>query len=115
MLSLFLLVRQLQLGVRRNLKDPEFRALLFVAFMLLLIGTIFYNRIEDWPVLDALYFSTVTLMTVGYGDLAPQTGLGKIFTIIYILVGVGIFVTLGAKIAIAQLHVSRGIEPPPGE
>ena len=42
----------------------------------------------DW--LDALYFSVVTLTTVGYGDFSPQTDIGKIFTIIYIIGGIGI-------------------------
>ena len=113
MLSLFLLARRLWRGIRRNVDDPEFRALLIVAFMLLLSGTVFYSRIEGWSALDALYFSTITLTTVGYGDFAPQTSFGKVFTIIYILVGIGIFVALGAKIAIAQLNASRDPDPGP--
>ncbi len=39
--------------------------------------------------LDSLYFSTITLTTIGFGDFAPQTDAGKIFTIIYIGVGIG--------------------------
>jgi voltage-gated potassium channel Kch len=41
-------------------------------------------------VLDALYFTIITLTTVGYGDLAPQTDPGKIFTMVYIFVGLSL-------------------------
>lgn len=56
----------------------------------LLTGTIFYHYAEGLRWLDALYFSVITLTTVGYGDFSPQTDIGKVFTIIYILVGIGI-------------------------
>lgn len=40
--------------------------------------------------MDSLYFSVITLTTVGYGDFSPQTPGGKIFTMIDILVGLGL-------------------------
>ena len=40
--------------------------------------------------LDSLYFSVTTLTTVGYGDLVPTNDTSKLFTLIYILAGVGI-------------------------
>jgi voltage-gated potassium channel Kch len=39
---------------------------------------------------DALYFSVTTLTTVGLGDLAPTTTIGKHFTILYIFSGLGL-------------------------
>jgi voltage-gated potassium channel len=56
--------------------------------------------VEKWSVVDALYFSVTTLTTVGLGDLAPTTTLGKLFTIVYIFVGIGLiagFITTLAK------------------
>lgn len=52
-------------------------------------GTVFYHFVEDWPWVDSLYFTVVTLTTVGYGDLHPTTALSKLFTVALILVGVG--------------------------
>lgn len=72
------------------LRDPEYRSLLFASGMVVLTGTVFYHLVEGWRWIDALYFSTITLTTIGYGDFSPQTDLGKGFTIIYILIGVGL-------------------------
>jgi len=41
----------------------------------------------------------VTLTTVGYGDLHPTSAGTQIFTIIYILTGLGVFVALLASVA----------------
>jgi voltage-gated potassium channel len=57
------------------------------------IGTVFYRFVEGFSWIDAYYFSVVTLATVGYGDLAPRTTAGKLFTTFYIFIGVGILAT----------------------
>ncbi|MFN0049431.1 MAG: potassium channel family protein, partial [Cytophagales bacterium] len=72
------------------LQDPDYRNLLFTTIVILGIGTVFYHFAENWSWIDALYFCVVTLTTIGYGDFSPRTELGKIFTIGYILLGIGI-------------------------
>ena len=67
-----------------------YRVLVLAVIILIAGGTIFYHIVEGFSYIDAYYFSIVTLATVGYGDLSPHTSLGKIFTTIYILIGVGI-------------------------
>ena len=69
------------------------RAAAMVAFSVLIIGAVFYHLVEKLKWLDAFYFSTITLATVGYGDIVPHTDLGKFFTIFYVLVGIGIIAT----------------------
>ena len=39
---------------------------------------------------DAAYFCVTSLATVGYGDLTPVTRLGRLFTMIYIIAGLGV-------------------------
>ena len=52
-------------------RDPETKALPVVVGVLLVSGTMFYWSVEDWTLIESLYFSVVTLATVGYGDLTP--------------------------------------------
>lgn len=87
-----------------GLRDPEFRALLLTVAGLLGTGTWVYHRFEGWSVLDSLFFSVITLTTVGYGDLTPTQPGTKIFTMAFIIVGIGIllaFINMVAKHALA--------------
>lgn len=83
------------IGIKR---DTEFRYLFFFLFILLTSSTIFYNKIEHWEVVDSLYFSVMTMATVGYGDFVPTHNISKIFTIIYTFLSIGTFVAFTAKI-----------------
>lgn len=90
MLSLIYAVTHFLSTIKKLGKDKEFKGLMGFACLLLVVGMFFYNQVEGWSLLDSLYFSTTTLTTVGLGDLHPVTPLGKIFTIIYIFLGIGI-------------------------
>jgi len=107
MFAFLLTLARLVQGVWHGLKDPEFRGLLALAGGLLLSGTFFYRGVEGWSALDSLYFSVTTLTTVGYGDLAPSTPGSKVFTIIYLLVGVGVLVAFVGKLT-ANILEARG-------
>ena len=101
MLPVFMILRRLvQALVAAWKSDPEFRVLVFLVVSILLSGTGFYTFAEKWSVVDAFYFSVTTLTTVGFGDPAPETTLGKLFTVVYIFVGLGIiggFINVLAK------------------
>ena len=109
-LSLVLGLARLGQSIARSFREPQFRALLVLYGALLFIGTAFYVRTEGWSVLDALYFCVVTLATVGYGDFAPRTSIGKVFTIVYILIGAGVFVVLAAELAVGVIRL-RDVRP----
>ena len=72
------------------LRDKTSRGLVISTFAIVFTGTFVYHFVEGWRWLDSLYFSVITLATVGYGDFSPQTDFGKVFTIFYILMGIGI-------------------------
>lgn len=109
-MRLFANVRRLFHGLGHAFKQPEVQGGAQLAISLVLIATLFYWFVEGWSLLDAVYFAVVTIATVGYGDLAPHTTLGKIFTIGYIVSGIGIFVAAITALAQATLHADRTLQ-----
>ncbi|RCI10289.1 hypothetical protein L249_8550 [Ophiocordyceps polyrhachis-furcata BCC 54312] len=72
----------------------------------MLIGALVFSKIEDWPYLDAVYWADVTLFTIGFGDFAPKTQLGRGLLIPYALVGT---ISVGLVISsISSLMLERG-------
>jgi hypothetical protein len=61
-----------------------------MALGVLLLGTVVYHILEDWSWVDSLYFSTVAVTTVGFGDLTPTSDASKLFTVLYIFSGITI-------------------------
>jgi voltage-gated potassium channel len=80
-------------------RDPQFVSLALLAAVAIVSGTGFYSLVEGLRVVDAFYFSVVTLTTVGYGDFTPQTDAGKLFTAVYALVGIGILLAFVTTVA----------------
>lgn len=73
-------------------RKEEIRGLLLLTLVTILTGTWFYYQFEPtittW--VDAYYFTVITLTTIGYGDFSPTTTLTKLFTTLYVFVGLGI-------------------------
>ncbi len=65
--------------------------LLYATFGAYYLGAEFDPHITD--LVTALYFSMVTMSTVGYGDITPQTPEAMLFTISVIILGVAVFAT----------------------
>lgn len=90
MIAIYLFFVHLTRRIRIGLKEPAFRGLFYSAALVVAFGGIFYHQVEGWSWIDSYYFTIITLTTIGYGDFAPQTVLGKIFTMLYVLIGLGI-------------------------
>jgi voltage-gated potassium channel len=84
--------------------DKESRPVFIWAASALLVGTIVFHYLEGWSLLDSLYFSVITLATVGYGDLTPTTPIAKIFTIVYVINGLSILLALFDRIRVVRTH-----------
>lgn len=99
MFTLYLFLTTLVRRIRAGLKDPEFRGLFYTTLIIIGAGGLFYHNVEGWSWLDSYYFTIITLTTVGYGDFAPQTDLGKLFTMLYVVLGLGIISSFILRLA----------------
>jgi hypothetical protein len=84
--------------LRQLARDPEGKVLLVSAVSIVAVGTVAYSVLEHWSPVDSLYFSVVTLATVGYGDLHPTTEAAKLFTVGYILAGIGVLAGFASEL-----------------
>jgi len=89
------------------LGDPDLRGMFLVVTAIILLGGLFYHKVEGWSFLDSLYFCIVTLATVGYGDFTPHTSFGKLFTVIYIFLGVGVLAVFVSTVAEHTMQEQR--------
>ncbi len=78
-----------------------------ISFMIYMVGGAgVYAKIEGWMFVDAVYFTNYTLLTIGIGDYAPQTHLGRGLLFPYAIGGV---VILGLVVgSIRSLVLERG-------
>ena len=74
----------------------QFLLVLSAALTILLVGATAYHHLLHLKWLDAFYFCTTTLATVGFGDISPNTDAAKLFTMFYIVIGIGIFATFAS-------------------
>ena len=88
-------------------KRVRFRFLFYLGLFLLALvgGTFGFMVLEGMGPLESLYFVIVTMATVGYGDLSPQTAAGQALAIMIILVGVGTFLSMVGNAA--ELFLSK--------
>ena len=77
---------------------------LISCLMVLAIGTAGYVFIENYTLLDALYMSVITIMTVGFGEVKPLSEVGRAFTIILIILGFGTLAFAGKTVAESLLE-----------
>lgn len=86
----------------------EFRNVGLAAVAVLAGGATFYHYAMPLGWLDSFYFCIITLATVGYGDITPKSDATKLFTMLYVLVGVGIIATF-ANLLLKRATIRREI------
>jgi len=62
-------------------------------------GVLGYWLLEDWSLLDAVYMTVITLTTVGFKEVRPLDTQGRVFTIVLLVMGVGLALISVAVIA----------------
>ena len=103
----------------RALQASRTKIFIFVFFVLIisvLLGTIMYlvegpeNGFNSIP--HSVYWTIVTLTTVGYGDISPQTGLGQFIATFVMIIGYGI---IAVPTGIVTVEFSKQKKQKPSE
>ena len=79
----------------------------FSISVLIGFGTWAFHLLEEWTWAESFYFSVATLTTVGYGDIHPTSDSSRVFTAIFILVGVGIVIAALTSIGSRYLNTQE--------
>jgi len=82
-----------------------FRLPLILTVLTMMVGTIGYVIIDDFALMDAIYQTGITFTTVGFGEIAPVSDAGRIFTITLIISGFAVF---SSAIGILVAELNRG-------
>ena len=108
-LSALMMFRRFERALRHALLEENFAAILGSAVTLIVVGTLAYTFGEDWSLVDGFYFAVATLTTSSIADpeLVITNSWLKVFTIFYILIGIGIMVEVARQLGVALIHVQR--------
>lgn len=81
----------------------------FTALVCILVGAVLFAHVEHLSFFQSLYWAIVTAATVGYGDIAPHSNIGRAITIGVIITCVPLFGALFAIVAarIAETKIRR--------
>ncbi|MFC1763067.1 ion transporter [Planctomycetota bacterium] len=85
--------------------------ILFVITTVVVLGALVYSIEKDTPGFDniphSIYWAVVTLTTVGYGDISPETGLGRVVAALIMILGYSIIVIPTGIVAAAVPHTPK--------
>jgi len=80
-----------------------FRLPLILTILTMMIGTLGYVVIDDFPLMDAIYQTGITFTTVGFGEISPISDAGRFFTITLVIAGFAIF-SIAIGILVSEIN-----------
>lgn len=86
-----------------------FKYVLVVSAAAIFLAAVAISYFEHMSFQDALWWSFVTATTVGYGDISPASGIGRIIACMLMLVGIGLIGSLTSTIT--SFFFRSGAEP----
>lgn len=80
---------------RNAFNDPVrgFQISILTLIVIIALATGVYMLLERMSLTDALYMTLITISTVGFGEVQPLSATGRAFTMLLILLGVGVVTT----------------------
>jgi hypothetical protein len=112
MVSALLMWRRFAAAMRVALRDQDFARILGAALLLIVVGTVTYTLGNHWSVVDGLYVAVATLTTSSIldPDLTITDGWLKVFTALYVLVGIGILVEVVRRLGMGFIAARAEID-----
>lgn len=95
----FVFLNKFKKKIDRFLKTNNFNYVLWITGLTVLFGAIGMCFTEHESFADGLWWSFVTVTTVGYGDISPSTSAGRVIAAILMLIGIGFIGMLTGTIA----------------
>lgn len=83
------------------------RGVMLGLLLVLVICAFITAEVENMPLADALYFTFITALTVGYGDITPKTGIGRIISVLIAVVGA---IIIGLIVAVSSRALKLAVE-----
>ncbi len=87
-----------------------YQIVLFLNVIIIFLGIIF-SFFESIGPIEGIYFSYVSALAIGYGDIVPHTAIGKVISIVLGVVGMilfGIVVGISTRTVILMMHPHEG-------
>ncbi|KAG5418787.1 TOK1 [Candida metapsilosis] len=79
----------------------------FIFLVFWLLGGMIFHFIEGWSYFNSIYFCFLCLLTIGYGDYAPKTGLGRVFFVSWAISAVPLMTILVSNVGDELYDVSN--------
>jgi len=94
--AVFQIFKLLAIKIR---KDNLHKVGVMIFVLVFLASILFWHFEERTDLIDAVWWSLVTVTTVGYGDISPVTSGGRIVGVVLMITGIGLLGILTATIA----------------
>lgn len=87
---------------------PRLRVLFFLIGIFILLGVVIFTTLENWSIIDALYYTVATITTVGYGDITPTNPASRLLATFYMMMTVPmILISVGLTTEIVHDNVRK--------
>lgn len=70
------------------------RNLIIAIFALIIVSALFYHSAEGWSWLDSIFFTILTITTVGHNNVAALSPASKVYTSLIAFIGIAMVLTL---------------------